>query len=65
VRHFFRRLGRWTAARLSEPSTFAGFSLLAAAGGRHIPQEIMDAVTWWVPFLSGALIALKEDDTPR
>ncbi len=63
VRTAFRRLGRWAVYRFSEKSTWAGIGLLTAAHGHDMPQAVMDALSFWGPFLGTALITMTT--TPK
>ena len=63
MKSFLSRLGMWLLERLEEKSTYTGFVLLAVALGRHIPQEIYEVVTWWVPFVATGLMAATTKGT--
>jgi len=63
VKASFLRLGRWITERASEKSTWAGVGLLTAAHGHDMPQAVMDALTFWGPFLGTALITMTT--TPK
>lgn len=62
---YLRRFGAWWIDRLSEKSTYAGFTLLAVSMGHEIPPPVLDALSWWGPFIATGLITASTKKGPQ